>query len=569
MVAKFEVSGINEAALFTLKTYRGERMVLLAMNWKTETPPDDFVGFAIEYKEPNGTNFFAVSNRISFPGSVSTYKHPSRTSPIQMFRWVHFPLNPDLDGEFIYRVIPVFMNQNDILSYGEPQETKIILGRETYPGVLNVAFTRGFISSQEFVDKYDKTGGVSSLLPAKADDGLGYISTNVKAEQAYAWMGFEARKEILKVLDEAIADQSAKVSVVAYDLNEPEIVSRLEKLQKRLRIIIDSSGTHGKKTSAESQAEMRLVATAGQDQVIRQKMLNLQHNKTIVVDGTTIQRVVCGSTNFSWRAFYIQSNNALILTGTDAVKVYQAAFESYRTVKPKDFGGSAPAAQWHELNLNNLDAKVTFSPHHPDNGLLQTIADDISTNISSSLLYSLAFLYETPGAVTDAITKITQNDNIFVYGISDKKVGGGLDIQEPKGNVSPVYAAELNKNLPKPFSKEPSGGVGTRMHHKFLVLDFDKPTARVWVGSYNYSFPADQENGENLLLIKDRKIAVSYMIEALSIFDHYSFRVAQLDAAKAKKQLTLLRPPKNPGEEPWWKKNYTESRRIRDRLLFA
>jgi len=43
--------------------------------------------------------------------------------------------------------------------------------------------------------------------------------------------------------------------------------------------------------------------------------------------------------------------------------------------------------------------------------------------------------------------------------------------------------------VPEPFKSEPSGG-GTRMHHKFTVIDFDKPTARVYLGSYNFSTPA-------------------------------------------------------------------------------
>ena len=55
MVSDFQVTGSNAAALFTLKLHRGDGMALLAMNWKTGKPPKDFVGFAIEYKEPDGT----------------------------------------------------------------------------------------------------------------------------------------------------------------------------------------------------------------------------------------------------------------------------------------------------------------------------------------------------------------------------------------------------------------------------------------------------------------------------------------------------------------------------------
>ena len=48
------------------------------------------------------------------------------------------------------------------------------------------------------------------------------------------------------------------------------------------------------------------------------------------------------------------------------------------------------------------------------------------------------------------------------------------------------------------------------MHHKFVVIDFNKPTARVYLGSYNFSSTADIKNGENLLLIRNRRIAVSF-----------------------------------------------------------
>ena len=116
---------------------------------------------------------------------------------------------------------------------------------------------------------------------------------------------------------------------------------------------------------------------------------------------------------------------------------------------------------------------------------------------------------------------------------------------------------------------EPKGGGGNRMHHKFLVVDFDKPAARVYLGSYNFSIPADTQNGENLLLIRDRRIAVSYMIEALRIFDHYHFRVSQLEAKTAKKKLQLAMPPRKPGEQAWWVEDYTVARKIRDRELFA
>lgn len=570
----FQIVAKNTNALFSLKLHRGDGMTLLAMDWKNSKPPRDFVGFALEYKEPGGDRFWTIKNRISFPnpdGSVNKERTSSRLSPIQKFRWVHFPMNADKEGEFTYRVTPVFMSASGELSYGEAQEAGIVLARETYPGELNVAFTRGFVSSQAFVNSYvTATDGLDTIIPATADEGLDFVPTHPRAEEAFQWMGFEARSAILEVLDAAIADTTALVRVVAYDLNDPAIVTRLENLKKRLWIIIDNSKEHKPDTSAESQAAERLTATAGTEQVKRHHMSNLQHNKTIVIDGTDVKAAVCGSTNFTWRGQFVQSNNAMVVRGKKAIQPFINAFENYWENDFVKGFGPTDSTGWLSLEFPSIDVKVTFSPHSKDEGVLQSIADDI-LSAKSSVFYSLAFLNQTGGAVTDAIKEITKKEGIFVYGVSDKRTGG-LDVHLPDGKIAPVFAANLSGNLPEPFKSEPtalnSKGGGTRMHHKFVVIDFDKPTARVYMGSYNFSTPADNENGENLLLIKDRRIAVSYMIQALTIFDHYHFRVLQAKADASDKPIQLKKAP-DTGQKPWWDEDYTDPRKILDRELFA
>jgi hypothetical protein len=72
-----------------------------------------------------------------------------------------------------------------------------------------------------------------------------------------------------------------------------------------------------------------------------------------------------------------------------------------------------------------------------------------------------------------------------------------------------------------------------------------------------------------LLLIRDRRIAVSYVVEALRIFDHYHFRVKQQETKRARKELVLTKPPQKRGEEAWWLEDYTDIRKIKDRELFA
>jgi phosphatidylserine/phosphatidylglycerophosphate/cardiolipin synthase-like enzyme len=570
MSEDFQITGKNTKALFSLKAHRGEGMVLLAMNWRAGQPPDDFVGFGIEYREPNGDRFFAVRNRLNFrdkAGKLQAGKVSSLKAPIQKFRWVHLPRQAELAGAFTYRVTPLFMNDEDELTQGASQEIDIELSRETYPGKLNVTFTRGFVSSQAFVERYESFGAISKLLPKKSADGVTFKPTHPKADEALSWMGFEARAAILDLLDEAMLDK-AEVRVVAFDLSEATFVERLVKLKKRLHIIIDDSKEHGEKHSGESQAAKLLENSAGTDHVLRQHCNQLQHNKLIVVDGPKVKAVVYGSTNFSWRGFYVQANNAVIVRGVNAIKPARAAFDNYwrNTGTPGDFGNTE-SADWSDLGVTDLAARVTFSPHSRANALLDEIARDVEKT-KSSLFFSLAFLFQTPGAIRDAIDAAIKNDTLFVYGISDKKLGG-LDVLKPDGNIRPVFPAALSKNVPAPFSEEPTGGMGTRMHHKFIVIDFDKPSARVYLGSYNFSHAADVKNGENLLEIRDRRIAVSYMVEAVRLFDAYRFRVAQAEAKAAKHELALTKPPRKPTEKPWWETYYTNKRKICDRELFS
>lgn len=562
----FRVEGTSTTAPFTLTIHRSEGMALLAMNWRTGRPPDDFVGFGIQYFPPGAKRPLNVNNRLTFEGAPNFgQRQPSLQAPIQKFRWVHFPTDADKPGDFRYVVTPIFMDAKDKLHRGDPQEASLALSAETFPGEMNVGFTRGFVASQAFVDTFEKFGPVSTLVPEEADQGLTFVPTHPKAAAAYDWMGFEARRILLTTLDDAIADPSATVRVVAYDLNEPEIVDRLEKLGSRLRVIIDDSGDHGPATSAESQAETRLRASAGQHNVLRQHMGNLQHNKTILVSGPNRQTVACGSTNFSWRGFFVQNNNAMALTGETAVKPFADAFEQYFAGGTAAFQKSPPTG-WTDLQLPNIDAKVTFSPHAKTGGVLQSIADDIGS-ATSSVLYSLAFLYQTTGPVRDAITAVTEDPAIFVAGISDRRVGG-IVVQTPDGNTAPVFPSALTTNVP-PFSKEPIGGGGVRLHHKFVVIDFDKPTARVYMGSYNFSGPADTANGEHLLLVTDQRVATAYAVEAVRIFDHYQFRVKQADRSTALTKLALRKPPRQPGEVPWFDDDFTEAHKILDRRLFA
>ena len=150
MASEFQVAGGNAQAPFSLKVHRGDGMALLAMNWKQGTPPDDFVGFAIECKEPGDSEFKPLLNRIAFaydqPAAEAVTgdrKFDSREAPFQKFRWIHFPPEPR-DGRYEYRVTKRHMPSDNTLVDGTSLTLGLDLSQVTFDGLVDVGFTRNF-----------------------------------------------------------------------------------------------------------------------------------------------------------------------------------------------------------------------------------------------------------------------------------------------------------------------------------------------------------------------------------------------------------------------------------------
>ena len=103
-------------------------------------------------------------------------------------------------------------------------------------------------------------------------------------------------------------------------------------------------------------------------------------------------------------------------------------------------------------------------------------------------------------------------------------------MKKPDGSFGLVDFNYLAEVTPMPFKAEWSGGKGIHEHHKFVVTDFSLPTARVFTGSSNLSPSGEAKNGDNLVMIEDPRVATSYAIEALRVFDHLHFRSVMSDA---------------------------------------
>ena len=509
-----------------VKLWRGERMCLIGMD--VDEPEPDLVGFSIEVKSPDSADFEPLRNRIAFSydqpadQAIDGFRnYSSLDAPFQKFRWIHFPYEPKA-GTYRYRVTKQHMPRDDQLKSGTGLTLDIPLDMVVYDDFLDVGFARNFASSQAYVDKYQ---GNPNVVPVKPADGLKFHKV---PGDVYEWLGFEAYALIMGFLKELAGDPSLTLDFFAYDLNEPDIVALLEQMGDRLRAVIDDSGSHKPATSAESQATRRLAASAGVKNVKRMHFSNLQHNKVLIAkkDGEPF-KVLFGSTNFSFRGLYIQANNALVFYAPEAAKLFADVFDlAFKS--PKGFAKDPISAKWHLVQLpNKPPVHFCFSPHVDTDLSLNPLGAAID-QATSSVFFSIAFLYQTTsGPTREAIDRL-MNKKVFSYGISDKQ--GGLTVKKPDGSFGIVDFNYLADITPMPFKKEWSGGSGVHEHHKFVITDFSLSTAKVFTGSSNLSTSGEASNGDNLVMIEDARVATSYAIEALRVFDHLHFRTVMSDA---------------------------------------
>jgi len=171
---------------------------------------------------------------------------------------------------------------------------------------------------------------------------------------------------------------------------------------------------------------------------------------------------------------------------------------------PEDFSSNLIATQWHLLQVHGKPPMhFCFSPHKSSNLSLNPVGAAID-QATSSVLFCIAFLNQAKtGAVREAIDRLEEKA-LFSYGISDR--AGGLEVKKPDGSIGIVDFAFLAKSAPEPFKSEWSGGKGIHEHHKFVVTDFNLPTAKVFTGSSNLSVSGEEKNGDNLVMIEDTRV---------------------------------------------------------------
>ena len=560
-----------------LIAYPGDNMVLLAMSLdgaKVSASGAQLAGFAI-FRTVKGKPEEALLNRLNFATKVTAQTTPEQRkwtstneAPIQKFRWVDVPADGFTDS-ITYRVVAKYFTGKGLAMRDGETATATVTPANRAHSKFQVAFTRGYASSQAYVDKFDHKD-IRPTGPKKPQ-----FDTAPFLDQ-YVWLGADARKQLMMFLDDCAKDTRSKVDVFAYDLDEPDVIKAICTFgqQKRLRAVLDNAPLHTKAGAVEPQAAKLIKAAAGADNVKQGHFNRFQHNKVFIKRDSNgnAQKVLFGSMNFSLRGLYVQANNVMVLDDPTSAAYFARAFDNAfaNNVKTKPFQDDQIAADYNPISAATTPAlplsAVSLSPHSHSIISLGRVAAAIQ-QAQSSVLYAV-MAPTGSGDVLACLRAIAAKPIIFSYGTveTDK----GLAVQDATGEMGSVTSfAFLKAKVPPPFQAEWSGGNGMHIHHKFIVVDFNDKDPVVFTGSSNLAAGGEEANGDSLIMIKDPFVASMYAIEAVRLFDHYAFR-KYMQTATETKPLTLWYPGKANAPTPWYKPYYdTTSVKLRDRCLFA
>lgn len=552
----------------TVKAYPGDMKTLLAFNLTDKRSAANLAGFTIQCT-PKGQAPYYLQNNLQFktPGDhAQDPKEPANSTinaPLHKFRWLHVPGSihqgtQPIVGPYTYIVSPRYFDAKASLQPIDAQlgATVLVNVAPFQKKGLTLGFTRGFTQSQAFVHHF----GLKALIQPKAKtllfntkqvSGTDANGQTYSFDDEYQWLGFTARQRIFELLDQVVSNKSLTLDMFAYDLNEPDLMARLLKLagQGRIRIILDNSSLHHSTQSPKPEDQFEKLftkAAKGKAGILRGKFGRYAHDKVLIVyKGGKATSVLTGSTNYSVTGLYVNSNHILIFDDPVVAGTYAQIFQDAWNGKVSrsaflKLPDSAKAFSFSSSQTPNTE--ITFAPHQTP--FATTVLTDIAKRIAKegtkgktvgSVLFAVMQIDKGTGPVYPALTKLHTQQSVFSYGISDSP-GGIYLYPVGKKNGVLVTGKPVNTQLPPPFNQVRNiGGVGHQVHHKFVVCGFNGSDPVVYCGSSNLALGGEENNGDNLLTIRDGDVATVFAIEALALVDHFNFLDRVAKGPKAKK----------------------------------
>jgi hypothetical protein len=593
---------------FTVSAYRGDAKTLLAFNL-AKREARNLAGFTVEVR-PQGRDPYYLHNMLQFEHPelhAQVAAEPAQSSvnsPFHKFRWLHVPGSvhqgrKPFYGPYEYVVTPRYFDADGSMTPIDRDlgATVPVDVRPFKSEHLELAFTRGYVQTQGYVNHFGPKARIDPNTDELLFDTTAIAGTDPGGhpytyEDEYRWLGFTAREKVFDLLDEVLNDKTLRLEMFAYDLNEPDVIRRLLDLaqQGRVRVILDNAALHhnAKTPKPEDDFESRFRATATAPAAIKRgKFGRYAHDKVLVVsDQTGAKKVLTGSTNFSVTGLYVNSNHVLVSTAPDVAAKYASLFNTVwdGDVRLANFLGTPLASEeFATANTNSPAMTITFAPHSEQfaTKLLDAVAARIAQegtrgHAPGSVLFAVMDTARGQSPVLKAVNEIHRNDKIFSFGISDDPAG--IALYEPRRKTGVIVTGKpVRTQLPKPFNQVP-GVRGHQIHHKFVVCGFGRANGVVYCGSSNLAQGGEENNGDNLLEIRDPDVVTAFGIEALALVDHFQFLNRSANGNKPARQPPPSSPRAAAASKGWflsttdaWTNKYFDPKDLyyADRRLFG
>lgn len=557
----------------SIRAYLSPTLVLLALDWAQGRSRSDFLGFAIRrvpgFRSADGRQREAQSwlpNRLTFDGPVTSGQPdaPSNTSPIQKFLWWDARIDEaDRRAAFTYTVWPVIGSASaPSLLESARVEVKITLPEHIEDGI-GTWFNRAVVSSQAFSRKVAAMGlDIHQTPPAE------------KALALRRWLANDMEQSFSFVLSNATKATSAIYHLTDKLWAIPALKAFAENQPAHSASVIYDAHEGRRKTPSPNQ--YAVDALGAKIDFHPRRASKIMHNKFVVTDAPELvgkpARLLTGSANFTTGGLTAQANLLHVIESPALAQIYNdrarmiASDPSLAATRKLASGWSAP------IPVGHASIRASFSPEPKDRrAQIDTIVEAIS-HARHSVLFCL--FSPTDELLRDACFAAGDR-GLMMFGlvnaISRRSAQGvlgqsahsreasshslkSMDLyHRSRKNRDVVDGKYFSENtVPEGFDVEVQVFPGEKrppyapviVHHKFIVIDAEGKHPIVYSGSANMSNNSEHNNDENLLEIKDRRVAAIYLAEFLRLYEHYRARALAIEAKTqphVRSALTLAR----------------------------
>lgn len=259
---------------------------------------------------------------------------------------------------------------------------------------------------------------------------------------------------------------SKDVKCAFFDLDLKDLIKILK--SKNASLVIDKSNRIPERIGK------------GMDVVYNDYRKQLMHNKFCILDKKT---VITGSMNPTENGAYKNDNNIVVFESYHIAKNYLDEFNELR----HETFGSGSKVRYPKINLTGTLVENYFCPEDE----CKKHVSDILRSAKESINFML-FSFTDKGIADILISKA---GSINVSGIMEKR---RINIKHNLFNYLDMSKVDVKTDNNPAI-----------MHHKVFIIDKEI----VITGSYNPTISGDSKNDENIVIIKDKKIAEMFLKE--------------------------------------------------------